>query len=149
MRSQNYKKLSDPAYIEPFFVGLLEGDGSIIVSKSGKNSLKTCFVIKLKNGEHNKTMLQYIQMHIGGPKIREEHVKNGNNKIVWEISAKKDIANILNILKRYPLLSSRKICQLEFLKRCLDNRSVLLPLCKSKGSMFYKHDLTNMIISKN
>lgn len=104
----------DPTYIFPFFVGLLEGDGSISVRSSGSRYISTCFVIKLKNSEHNKGMLEYIQIHIGGPKIRKEHVKNGNNKIVWAVTAKKDVANVLNILKKYPLLSYRKICQLEF-----------------------------------
>ena len=123
MHNQNNKKLKlhDPAYIEPFFVGLLEGDGSIIVSKRKNNSM-SYFAIKLKYNSFNSNMLQHIQMHIGGV-VRQESVKYGNNKIVWVASAKKDVINILNILEKYPLLSSRKICQLEYMKQCLKNRS--------------------------
>jgi hypothetical protein len=33
--------------------------------------------------------------------------------------AKKDINNCLNILNKYPLLTSRKICQLEHFKKCM------------------------------
>jgi hypothetical protein len=136
MCNQNNKKHTiDPTYIEPFFVGLLEGDGSISVNPSGSRYIVICFVIRLKYNEHNKSMLESIQRHIGGQKIREVRVKGGNNQIVWAASAKKDVANILTILEKYPLLSSRKICQLEFLKRCLENPSVEY-LLQTRGSRY-------------
>jgi LAGLIDADG endonuclease len=118
----NTNLLNDPAYIEPFFVGLLEGDGSIVAAKSG-NRISFSFCVQLRYTEHNKTMLECIQTRIGGPKVRLSRVKNRKDMVEWKASAKKDIANIMSILEKYPLLSSRKICQLEYVKQCLENPS--------------------------
>ena len=121
---QNNKKLNfkDPAYIEPFFVGLLEGDGTIIVMRN-RNLSRPSFKISLKYNIENLSMLEQVRKSIGG-RVHYINNKRGNAQISWAASAKKDVSNILNILEKYPLLSSRKICQLEYAKQCLENLSV-------------------------
>jgi hypothetical protein len=52
----------------------------------------------------------------------------GNNQLSWVASSKKDVLYIVSILEEYPFLSSRKICQLNYLKQCMVNRSWLYHL---------------------
>jgi len=59
---------SDSTYIEQFFVGLLEGDGTITCNLS-TNKNKTIYiriVISLKNLPENLSMLNKIKETIGG-----------------------------------------------------------------------------------
>lgn len=79
-------------------------------------------------------MLEQVRKSIGG-RVNYINNKRGNAQISWTASAKKDVSNILNILEKYPLLSSRKICQLEYAKQCLVNRSVEY-LYKTRGSRY-------------
>lgn len=44
-------------------------------------------------------------------------------KIIWVATSKKDVQNILGIFQKNPLLTSKTICQLEYLKQCMVNRS--------------------------
>jgi hypothetical protein len=66
-------------------------------------------------------MLNLILKNIGG-KIYYEKKNNKIIKIKWYLSSKINFNNCLNILSKYPLLTSRKICQLEHLKECLKNK---------------------------
>lgn len=99
----------------------MEGDGTITVDANKPSKYSRCRIfISLKNLERNREMLKLIQKVLGG-KVRIE--RNGNY-VTWVITSKKDIANALTILDQYPLLSSRKRCQLEFMKSCMKNRDV-------------------------
>jgi hypothetical protein len=110
-------------YIEPFFVGLLEGDGSVYLGRTkGGNKSYGGFQIKLKYYPENHAMLELLRHNIGGT-IHYEKKTKGNDRIVWAVTAQKDVKKILNIFEKYPLLTSRKICQLEYLKQCMANRS--------------------------
>lgn len=103
-------------YIEQFFVGLLEGDGTITTNLESKNkSIRVRFVIALKNEINNHIMLNRIQQIIGGRVVIERKEKY----VTWIASNKSDINKVLLILSRYPLLTVRKQCQLEFAKNCL------------------------------
>ena len=53
-------------YIEPFFVGLLEGDGTITVDYVSDRNKRVRIFIALKNLEKNRFMLYLIVKHIGG-----------------------------------------------------------------------------------
>jgi len=55
-------------YIEQFFVGLLEGDGTITtnISSSSKKSIRVRFIIALNNEINNHSMLKKIQQVVGG-----------------------------------------------------------------------------------
>jgi hypothetical protein len=106
-------------YLEPFFVGLLEGVGTITTNlmQSSYNSIRvsTRVVIALKNEKNNHYMLNKIQNIIGGRVVIERKEKY----VTWIASSKSDINKVLLILARYPLLTVRKQCQLEFAKKCL------------------------------
>jgi len=60
-------------------------------------------------------MLEKIQKVIGGRVCIERQDKY----VTWIASNKTDINKILFIIARYPLLTVRKQCQLEFAKNCL------------------------------
>ena len=109
------KSIENNNYIEQFFVGLLEGDGSINTTISSQNSIKVRFVIALKNDINNQKMLEKIQKVIGGRVCIERQDKY----VTWIASNKTDINKILFIIARYPLITVRKQCQLEFAKNCL------------------------------
>jgi hypothetical protein len=60
-------------------------------------------------------MLNKIQKIIGGRVVIERQDKY----VTWIASNKSDINKVLLVLSRYPLLTVRKQCQLEFARNCL------------------------------
>lgn len=103
-------------YVEQYFVGLLEGDGTITVDRN--NSMKTVrirVIISLKNETKNALMLNKIGKVVGG----RVFVERKNKYVTWAASNKSDLTKVFIILARYPLLTVRKQCQLEFAKNCL------------------------------
>ncbi|BEI31788.1 putative LAGLIDADG homing endonuclease (mitochondrion) [Bryopsis sp. KO-2023] len=112
-----------PNYLEPFFVGLFEGDGTISFGRTkGKKWSYPRFQINLKFNPENEAMLELIRFHIGGL-IHHKSKKKGNDQIVWVAVSQKHCNNVLKIFDKYPLLTSRKICQYEYLKQCMSNRA--------------------------
>lgn len=109
-------------YIKMFWVGLMDGDGSIQVNHLRKSSLQYRLVIKLSNllGPSNYKMLVKIAKYIGG------HVRiTGKDKdVIWVVNNKETIKDIIKIFDIYPPLTSKKICQLKFLKECILRDSV-------------------------
>lgn len=110
-------------YLEPFFVGLFEGDGSIYLGKTkgGKWSYGR-FQISLKALPENEVMLKFISHHLGGS-LSYDTPKRHHPKIVWVAVSQNSTRKIFNIFEKYPLLTSRKICQLNYLKQCMANRA--------------------------
>lgn len=113
-------KISDEEYIKMFWVGLMEGDGSIQVNHWRKQSLQFRLVIKLSNLPSNYNMLVKFATVIGG----SVRITGRNKDVIWVVNKKETIQEIINIFYSYPLLTSKKICQLEFLKKCLLENSV-------------------------
>lgn len=101
-------------YIQQFWVGLLEGDGTITVDKIG-NSLRVRIVISLINTVENVFMLNLIKDHIGGRVV----IERKDRYVTWIASNKNDLVKVMAILAKYPLLTTRKQCQLQFAKQCL------------------------------
>lgn len=115
--------LRNPDYLQSFFVGLFEGDGTITFGKTrGGNWSYPRFEIKLKLNSENEAMLEFIRFHIGGLTFRERK-KKGNDQMVWVAVSQKHCNNVLKIFDKYPLLTSRKICQYSYLKQCMSNRA--------------------------
>ena len=110
--------INNDDYIKKFWVGLMDGDGSIQVNHWRKQSLQYRLVIKLSNLISNHNMLIKIAKVIGGS------VKITGKDIIWVVNKKETIQEIIKIFYIYPLLTSRKICQLNFLKECLLRNSV-------------------------
>ena len=107
-------------YIKMFWVGLLDGDGSIQVNHWRKKSLQYRLVIKLSNLKSNYNMLIEIAKVIGGTVI----ITGKGEFVIWVVNNKQNIKNIIKILDIYPPLTSKKICQLAYLKTCLTENSV-------------------------
>lgn len=108
-------------YIKMFWVGLMDGDGSIQVNHWRKKSLQYRLIIKLSYLESNYNMLLKIAKAIGGT-VR---IVNNNKEVIWVVDKKETIIKIINLFSVYPPLTSRLTCQLEFLQVCLNNDSVI------------------------
>jgi hypothetical protein len=112
---------SSSYYIKQFWVGLMDGDGSITMDENKPSCYsRPRMIISLNNTEKNRIMLNLIQKEIGG-KVR---IERKDKYVTWVIVSRKDIKTALFILNQYPLLTTRKRCQLEFMKQCIKDRSV-------------------------
>ena len=107
-------------YIEQFFVGLLEGDGSITVDYVSDRNKRVRIFIALNNLEENRFMLDLIVKHIGG----RVAIERGNSYVTWYATNKTDLAKVFAILAKYPLLTTKKQCQLEFAKKYIINSKI-------------------------
>lgn len=107
-------------YIKMFWVGLMDGDGSIQVNHWRMKSLQYRLIIKLSNLESNYNMLISIAKTIGGT-VR---IVNNSKEVIWVVDRKETITSIISIFVVYPPLTSRLTCQLVFLKLCLKDNSV-------------------------
>lgn len=112
--------LDKEEYIKKFWVGLMDGKGSIQVNHFHKKSLQYRLIIKLVNFKSNFNMLIKIAKVIGGT-VR---IENKKANVLWVVDDKKEILRILHIYESYPPLTSRILCQLQFLKTYLTNNSV-------------------------
>ena len=107
-------------YIKMFWVGLMDGDGSIQVNHWRKQSLQYRLIIKLSNIKSNYNMLIKVAKVIGGT-VR---ITGKGADVIWVVNKKEDIVEIIKIYETFPPLTSRKICQLAFLKTCLQDTLV-------------------------
>ena len=130
LKERNNLTSEDKIYIEQFFVGLLEGDGTITsnLNSNKSNSIIIRIVISLNNKLENVTMLNMIKETIGGRVI----IERKERYITWIASNKKDLDKVFAVLAKYPLLTARKQSQLEFVKNCL-----------------LKKDINNFFINRN
>src|SRR5258706_1125221 len=65
-------------------------------------------------------MLIEIAKVIGG----SVKIVNNNKQVIWIVDKKETIINSLNYFDKYPPLTSRLKCQLQFLKVCLADNSI-------------------------
>ena len=107
-------------YIKRFWVGLMDGDGSIQVNHWRKQSLQYRLIIKLSNIKSNYNMLIEVAKVLGGT-VR---ITGKGEDVIWVVNKKQEIEKILKVYDIYPPLTSIKICQLAFLKTCLVDSSV-------------------------
>lgn len=107
-------------FIKMFWVGLMDGDGSIQVNHWRKQYLQYRLIIKLSNIKSNYNMLVQIAKVIGGT-VR---IIGKRADVIWVVDKKKEVEEIIKIYDTYPPLTSNKICQLAFLKTCLTQTSV-------------------------
>jgi cytochrome c oxidase subunit 1 len=111
----------DITYIEQFFVGLLEGDGTISCNlTTNKKSIYIRIVISLNNELENLLMLNKIKEVIGGRVV----IERKDCYVTWIASNKSDLAKVFVVLAKYPLITARKQCQLEFVKDCLLRKDI-------------------------
>jgi len=98
----------------------MDGDGSIQVNHWRHQSLQYRLIIKLSNITSNYNMLIKIAKVIGG----SVRITGGGKDVIWVVNKKETVQEIIKIYDSYPPLTSRKICQLEFLKTHLCLNSV-------------------------
>jgi len=98
----------------------MDGDGSIQVNHWRRQSLQYRLVIKLSNLKSNYNMLVEVAKVIGGI-VR---ITGKQADVIWVVNKKEDIFEVIKIFDTYPPLTSKKICQLAFLKTCLTETSV-------------------------
>jgi len=128
-------EVKDQEYIKKFWVGLMDGDGSIQVNHWRKKSFQYRLVIKLKNIESNYIMLNIIRDFIGGKVL----IVN-NNIIIWFVNARKEVYNIIKIFDEYPPLTHRLRLQLAFLLECKTHNNITLYL-ETRSNKYLKESL--------
>lgn len=128
-------------YIKTFWVGLMDGDGSIQVNHWRKKSLQYRLIIKLSNIKSNYNMLIEIAKVIGGT-VR---ITGKGKDVIWVVNKKQEVEEIIKIYDTYPPLTSKKICQLAFLKTCLTETTVDTYLLNRN----FKYDKQLTIIENN
>lgn len=119
----------------------MDGDGSIQVNHWRKKSLQYRLIIKLSNKKSNYNMLIEIAKVIGGT-VR---ITSKKNDVIWVVNKKEQVKEIIKIYETYPPLTSKKICQLAFLKASLVSNSVDNYFSNRKSK--YENQLT--IINSN
>ena len=103
-------------YVIMFWIGLMDGDGSIQVNHWRSRILQYRMVIRLKNNEENRHMLLLIKTQLGGT-VR---VEKQQEFVLWIENDFTKILSLVALLDRYPPLTTRLSCQLDFLKRCIN-----------------------------
>ena len=131
----------DAEYIKMFWVGLMDGDGSIQVNHWREQSLQYRLVIKLSNIPSNYNMLIEIAKVVGGT-VR---ITGKGADVIWVVNKKQEVEEIIKIYDTYPPLTSKKICQLAFLKTCLTETSVKIYLLNRN----FKYNQQLTIIKSN
>lgn len=117
---KKFNNLSDK-YIKIFFLGLLEGDGTITVDLMKSGNPRIRIIISLANKLENLEMLTLIKKKLKGRVI----IERNNEYVTWIISDKKGVLNIFKIIEEYGLLTQRKYCQYIFAKNCLEENTLL------------------------
>ena len=111
----NYK-----SYVTAFWVGLLDGDGSIQVNHWRSKNLQFRMVIKLNHTPSNERLLRKIKEVMGGGIGYDKK----QFKILWVENSRDAIERLVSILETYPPITTKSNCQLTFLKKCLKNPSM-------------------------
>lgn len=91
-------------YVKMFWVGLMDGDGSIQVNHWREQSLQYRLVIKLSNIPSNYNMLIEIAKVVGGT-VR---ITGKGSYVIWVVNKKQEIEEIIKIYDTYPPLTSKK-----------------------------------------
>ena len=99
------KSIEYSSYIRQFWVGLMDGLGSLQVNHWRKKSLQYRLVIKLKNDpdKYNYILLQRIAKSIGGNVI----ILSSSRSVIWVENHKSKISQIVKIFDKYPPYTKR------------------------------------------
>ena len=130
-----FKKDSD--YIKKFWVGLMDGDGSIQVNHWRKKNLQFRLVIKLKYNIQNISMLNLIKKELKGRVVNYKE-----DSVLWVVDDKKLIVNIIKIFDTFPPLTKRLRAQLVFMKDCLLHKDVDMYLRKRNNKYLVNNALS-------
>jgi hypothetical protein len=107
-------------YIIQYWVGLMDGDGSIQVNHWRMRSLQYRLVIKVKMCNENLFLLRQVKRCVGG----SVRVQPNKKFVLWVENHKSRIQEIVKHFQMYPPLTVRLSLQLEFLSECLRKNDV-------------------------
>ena len=108
--------------LDPFTIGLIDGDGSLQVNHWRKKNLQFRLVVKLADKPLNLEMLNFIAKTYGGYAQASE----GKGYIQWVINDRKIFYNnIIPLFEQYPPLTSRMKLQYLFFKKFILNSGTL------------------------
>nr|NP_803528.1 orf276 [Monoblepharella sp. JEL15]AAO64973.1 orf276 [Monoblepharella sp. JEL15] len=106
-----------PKYVQQFWVGLMDGDGSIQVNHNAPSSIGLRMTIKLKDTPANRGMLNIIAEHVGG-KHRPDGSKGEFYR--WVVDSQIRCNEIITrIYDVYPPLHKRMVNKLAFMRECI------------------------------
>lgn len=132
------KRLNNLDYLEQFFLGLFEADGTITTSMISKiNGLQTArvrMVIALKRNQENIDMLNLFSLYICGKVVLEK--KKNYCYVVWIAQTKSDINKLINLINKYPFLTARKLMQLNFAILCINNKHTYNDFVKLRNDKY-------------
>lgn len=128
-------KVDEREYIKKYWVGLMDGVGSIEVNHYRMKNLQYRLVLNVNNSSENMAMLLKIQQVIGGYLIKRKE----KALIAWTINNKMQIEDVIKIFEDYNLVTVRKRNQLQFLKENLKRNDVNWYLSERKNK--YKKSL--------
>ena len=103
-----------------FFLGLLEGDGSLQVNHWKKRILQFRIVIKLKNTPQNYHMLVQLREHLQCMKVHVRH-----NYVLLIENDQKALRKLCAIFERFPFLTQAKRQQYAFFKYCFTHKPTI------------------------
>lgn len=111
------KYISHSMNLTHFFLGLLEGDGSLQVNHWKKRILQFRIVIKLKYTQHNYQMLVQLRDHLQCMKVHVRH-----NAVFLIENDQKAIHKLCFLFEKFPFLTQRKRQQYAFFHYCLTHK---------------------------
>ena len=117
--------------LNQYQIGLIEGDGTITVDLIRNRIYRIRIIISLKNNEANLYKLKQLHNNIGG------NIRQSKKYVILEFTSKKDVMKVLEIIKKYPFLTSRKICQYNFAQKCLNNEIKVEEFIKERNSKYF------------
>lgn len=105
-----------------FWVGLLDGKGSLQVNQDKKKNLQYRITIKLISLLENERMLKLLTLYVGG-RVIITTTKN-REEVIWVEDEKERIIELIKIFESCPLRTNKLRCQLQFLKDCLRHNNL-------------------------
>ncbi len=133
------------SYYKAFWVGLMDGDGSIQINHWKNRVQQFRLVIKLKYTIANYNMLILLSKYVGG----YVRLVSNNKFVIWVENDKNKIIEILQIFDEFPPITSRLFSQQQFMKDCMthnsvttylanrDNKYILYPLPDQTSSFIF------------
>lgn len=135
----------DKEFIKKFWVGLIDGDGSIQVNHWRKQSLQYRLVIRLSNLKSNYNILIIIKEVVGG----SVRLTNKNKEVIWVVNKKEIVIDIIKIYEKYPPLTSKKTLQLKFIKECILKNSLDWYLSNRNNKYNNQNVFISIILNNN
>lgn len=113
--------LKERDFVWKFWVGFMDGDGSVQVNHWRKQCLQFRLVTKVTLCDKNVDMMHLFKKHLGG------HVRLNarHNSVLWVCDNRTQIRHIVStVFQKHPPLTTRLQAQVDFLNECWKRQSV-------------------------